>query len=95
VDRNEDVGVYLSVSNLLKACCQTFHAPEMILQGFGVPMKMEMGREDRRIKKRLYLIWIKIEQISFTYSHLRLSQQQDVSIKYTGDSNQRKKSKRV
>lgn len=51
MDRNEDVGAYLSVSNLQKACCQAFRAQEMVLQGFGVQMGVETGREDRRIKK--------------------------------------------
>lgn len=35
MEGNEDVGAYLSVSNLQKAC-QTFHAQEVVLQGFGV-----------------------------------------------------------
>lgn len=48
--RNEDVGAYLSLSNLQKACCQTLHAQETALQGFGVQVGWRRGETTGELK---------------------------------------------
>lgn len=52
MERNEDVGAYLSVSNLQKAC-QTFRAQEVVLQGFGVQRVWRWGEKTGELKKAL------------------------------------------